>query len=90
MKKSIVNAINSISSVEEMNEVIGLIKAKQKQLKAVQVAMNKSAINVGSKVKVTSRAGVEYGEVLEIKRTKAIVMIDGMRYNCPISIMEAA
>ena len=90
MKKSIMNAINGISSVEEMNEVIGLIKIKQKQLKSIQVAMNKNAISVGSKVKVTSRAGVEYGKVLEIKRTKAIVMIDGTRYNCPISIMEAA
>jgi hypothetical protein len=90
MKKSIMNAINGISSIEEMNEVIGLIKIKQKQLKSIHVAMNKNAISVGSKVKVTSRAGVEYGKVLEIKRTKAIVMIDGMRYNCPISIMEAA
>lgn len=90
MKKSIMNAINGISSVEEMNEVIGLIKIKQKQLKSIQVAMNKNAISVGSKVKVTSRAGVEFGKVLEIKRTKAIVMIDGTRYNCPISIMEAA
>ena len=90
MKKSIMNAINGISSIEEMNEVIGLIKIKQKQLKSIQVAMNKNAISVGSKVKVTSRAGVEYGKVLEIKRTKAIVMIDGTRYNCPISIMEAA
>lgn len=90
MKKSIMNAINGISSVEEMNEVIGLIKIKQKQLKSIQVAMNKNAISVGSKVKVTSRAGVEFGKVIEIKRTKAIVMIDGTRYNCPISIMEAA
>ena len=90
MKKSIMNAINGISSMDEMNEVINLIKIKQKQLRSIQVAMNKAAIGVGSKVKITSKNGVEFGEVLQMKRTKAIVEIDGMRWNCPISMLEVA
>lgn len=90
MKKSILNAINGISSMDEMNEVINLIKIKQKQLRSIQVAMNKASIGVGSKVKITSKNGVEFGEVLQMKRTKAIVEIDGMRWNCPISMLEAA
>jgi len=50
----------------------------------------KSSLAVGSKVKVTSRNGVEFGIVDQIKRTKAIVTIDGLKYNCPISILEVA
>ncbi len=90
MKKSILNAINSISSTDELNEVIDLIKIKQKQLRSIKVAVAKSSLAVGSKVKVTSRNGVEFGIVDQIKRTKAIVTIDGLKYNCPISILEVA
>mgnify|MGYP000004704942 FL=1 len=90
MKKSILNAINNISSTEEMNEVIDLIKIKQKQLRAMKSYSIKTSLAVGSKVKVTSRNGVEFGIVDQIKRTKAIVTIDGLKYNCPISILEVA
>ena len=74
MKKSIIKAINEISTTDEMNEVIELIRIKQKQLRAVAIATNKASIAVGSKV----------------KRTKCIVNIQGTLFNCPISIVEAA
>jgi hypothetical protein len=90
MKKSILNAINNISSTEEMNEVIDLIKIKQKQLRAMKSYSIKSSLAVGSKVYVKSRNGVEFGIVDQIKRTKAIVTIDGIKYNCPISMLEVA
>ena len=83
MKKSILNAINSINSNDEMNEVIQLIKIKQKQIRAFEAQSVKSSLFVGAKVKVNSRKGAEFGEVTKINRTKAVVKIDGMLWNCP-------
>ena len=90
MKKSIINAINNISSTDEMNEVIGLIKIKQKQLRAMKAMNVKSSISVGSNVIVNSRSGSENGIVKKIKRTKAVVEIDGRLWNCPLSLLEVA
>lgn len=90
MKKSIINAINNISSTDEMNEVIGLIKIKQKQLRAMKAMDVKSSISVGSNVIVNSRSGSEKGIVTKIKRTKAVVEIDGRLWNCPLSLLEVA
>ena len=90
MKKSILKAINEISSMDEMNEVIGLIKIKQKQLRAMNNLNVKSSISVGSNVVVNSRSGSEKGIVTKIKRTKAVVEIDGRLWNCPLSLLEVA
>ena len=90
MKKSILNAINGISSIGEMNEVIDLIKIKQKQLRAMKAMDVKNSISVGSNVIVNSRSGSEHGVVTQIKRTKAVVEIDGKLWNCPLSLLEAA
>ena len=90
MKKSIMNAINSISSTEEMNEVITLIKAKQKQIRAIKIAETKGTLKVGQRVKVNGRRGVQFGSINVINRTKAIVNIDGTQWTCPISILEVA
>lgn len=90
MKKSIISAINNISSTDEMNEVINLIKIKQKQLRAMKAMNVKSSISVGSNVIVNSRSGSEKGIVTKIKRTKAVVEIDGRLWNCPLSLLEVA
>ena len=90
MKKSIINAINNISSTDEMNEVIELIKIKQKQLRSMKAMNIKSSISVGSNVIVNSRSGSEKGIVTKIKRTKAVVEIDGRLWNCPLSLLEVA
>ena len=90
MKKSVINAINNISSTEEMNEVIQLIKIKQKQLRSMKAMNIKNSISVGSNVIVNSRSGSENGIVKKIKRTKAVVEIDGNLWNCPLSLLEVA
>ena len=90
MKKSIINAINNISSTDEMNEIIQLIKIKQKQLRSMKAMDIKSSISVGSNVIVNSRSGSEQGVVTKIKRTKAVVEIDGRLWNCPLSLLEVA
>ena len=87
--ENIQNAINQIETIEEMTRVIYLLKQRQHTLETIQTAINKSLLSVGSKVEIESPKGKEIGEVIEIKRTKAIVDIDGQRYNCPMSILEA-
>ena len=82
-------AINQIETIEEMSNVIYVLRLKQKQLMSTQVAINKNLLAVGNKVKISAPKGKEFGKVIEIKRTNAIVDIEGQQYNCPISILEA-
>ena len=90
MKKSLIKAINEISTNEELNEVIQLIKIKQKQIRAMDTISVKSSISAGSKVVVNSRSGRENGIVKKVKRTKAVVEINGKLWNCPLSLLEVA
>jgi hypothetical protein len=90
MKKSILNAINAISSTEEMNEVIDLIKLKQKSLRSEAQRSVKATIMRGSKVTVNGQRANGVGTILDIKRTKAIVEINGERWNVPLTLIRAA
>ena len=90
MKASILKAINSISSLEEMNDVIDLIKLKQKSLKTEVRAKTRSIIMVGSKVIVESRDGDVKGTIIKINRTKAIVDMKGGKWNVPLTMIKAA
>ena len=85
-----IQAINAISSNEEMNEVIDLIKMKQKQLRNIKARNVKASIQVGDSVKVNGRNGLRIGTVEKIKVKKAIVKIDGRLWDCPLTILEAA
>ena len=90
MKASILKAIHSISSMEEMNDVIDLIKLKQKSLKSEVRAKTRSIIMVGSKVIVESRDGDVKGTIIKINRTKAIVDMKGSNWNVPLTMIKAA
>lgn len=87
--ENVQKAINQIETIEEMEQVIFFLKQRQHQLKIIQTAINKNLLAVGTKVEIPSPTGKEIGKVIEIKRTKAIVDIEGQLYNCPISILEA-
>ena len=90
MKKSTMNAINAISSNAEMNEVIDLIKLKQKQLRDIIAWEARGTLNVGQKVKINgAKHGVQFGIIERIKQKKAIVIIDGRKWDCPLTIIEA-
>ena len=90
MKKSTMNAINSISSMTEMNQVIDLIKMKQKQLRDMAAFEVKGTLTVGQKVKINgAKHGVQFGIIERIKQKKAIVIIDGRKWDCPLTIIEA-
>tara|TARA_B110000902_G_C13891490_1_gene430739 strand:+ start:341 stop:613 length:273 start_codon:yes stop_codon:yes gene_type:complete len=90
MKASILKAINSISSMEEMNDVIELIKLKQKSLKTEVRVKTRFSIKVGSNVIVESRDGDIKGVIVKVNRTKAIVDMNGSNWNVPLTMIKAA
>ena len=89
MKKAI-TLINQIDKMEDLNVVIEVVRAKQKSLRASLIAAKKAAFVVGQTVNITSRKGSLTGTIVKINRTKAVVEINGDKFNCPISIMEVA
>ena len=90
MKASILKAINDISSMEEMNEVIDLIKMKQKSLRNAASRDIKASVRKGDDVVVKGRKANGIGTILEVKRTKAIVLINNERWNVPLTLIEKA
>ena len=97
MKKSILNAINNVKTLEEMSAVIDLVNLRQKQLLKEARAIVKASIDVGSKVKISTRDhGDLNGVVVEVRRTKATVTIPNFkgrpngRYTVSLSQLKAA
>ena len=91
MKKSIINAIKSISSTEEMNEVIELLKVKQKQIRSIESAVARSTFSSGDHVYINSRkSGRMTGIIEKVNRTKAVVSIDAVLYTVPLTMLYAA
>ena len=97
MKKSILNAINNVKTLEEMSDVIDLVNLRQKQLLKEARAIVKASIKAGSKVKISTRDnGVLNGVVVEVRRTKATVTIPNFkgrpngRYTVSLSQLKAA
>jgi hypothetical protein len=91
MKKSIINAINSISSTKEMNEAIELLKAKQKQIRSIESAAARSTFSSGDHVVINSRkSGRLTGIIEKVNRTKAVVSIDAVLYTVPLTMLNAA
>jgi len=91
MKKSIINAIKSISSTQEMNEVIELLKVKQKQIRSIESAVARSTFSSGDHVYINSRkSGRMTGIVEKVNRTKAVVSIDAVLYTVPLTMLNAA
>jgi|TARA_B100001094_G_C18071039_1_gene740020 transcription antitermination factor NusG len=79
-----------IETIAELNDVIDCVKQTQRHLKVANNRNARATMVVGDKVKFTSdsRFADQFGTILEIKRSKAIVDIDGQRWNCPLIIME--
>ena len=92
MNSSIVKAINSIASMDEMNEVIDLIKLKQKQLRSHAVRSAKVSLRVGDSVTLPDSAKLagKVGELLGLRRTKATVAFGSERWTVPISMLRGA
>ena len=88
--KKLINEIEKIDNVQDLNKVIAVIKNQQKVLKARAIAKAKNQFSVGDTVNINSRGKTLVGEILKINRTKAICLINGDKFDVPLSIMEAA
>ena len=88
--KQAIKLINQIDQMEDLNVIIEVVRAKQKSLRASLIAAKKAAFVVGQTVNITSRKGSLTGTIVKINRTKAVVEINGDKFNCPISILEVA
>tara|TARA_Y100000389_G_C17114417_1_gene342348 strand:+ start:252 stop:548 length:297 start_codon:yes stop_codon:yes gene_type:complete len=96
IKKSMLNAIKKIDSIEEMNDVIELIKLRQKQLRRSKADSVKSVIRAGSRVEVSADNTILNGVVVKVNRTKAVVTIPNYNgrptadYTVPLTMIRAA
>jgi len=88
--KKLINEIEKIDNVQDLNKVIAVIKNQQKVLKARAIAKAKNQFSVGDTVNINSRGKTLKGHILKINRTKAICLINGDKFDVPLSIMEAA
>ena len=88
--KNVINAIEKIDNIQDLNKVISVIKNQQKVIKARAIAKAKNQFNVGDTVNINSRGKTLVGEILKINRTKAICLINGDKFDVPLSIMEVA
>lgn len=88
MKKSVINAVNSLSSIEECHELWDLVKIKHKQLKEFKNAQTKASLFVGAVVEVDSPKVKNPGKILKINRSKAKVEVGDMIWNVPLGMLK--
>ena len=69
------------------SDLVALIKHRRKMASKDMARM----LEVGDKVKLTDRSGdLLHGIVKKVMRTRAIVVIDGIQYKVPMSMLEFA
>tara|TARA_R100000808_G_scaffold59_6_gene430 strand:+ start:4906 stop:5175 length:270 start_codon:yes stop_codon:yes gene_type:complete len=75
--------INKIEDIRDLRVIQQFIKDRRDYLGN----KTKYKLAVNDKVKVTSNSKVEYGVIQKINRTRAVVIIDGRRWNVPFSMI---
>lgn len=83
ISKNLKQELLSLNSVSELNEVYAFAKDV--------IAMKaKSEISVGSEVFVVQKTKKTLGIVEKVNVKKAIVSMNGSRYNVPLTMLEVA
>ena len=80
---NITDSIRKITNTNHLREI-------QKEIKEQRDYIGKKIGNQlqrGDKVKVNGGRGIEYGEIIKINRTRAVVNIDDMHWNVPFSMI---
>ena len=86
--KNLLKQISKIDNTEDLNVVIDAIKAQRKFLNNEKVLMARMNFKNGDTVLVTSKKITETGTIVKMKIKRAIVEIDGKRWDCPLSILS--
>jgi DNA-binding protein YbaB len=82
--------INGLDNMQDLNDIIAVLKAKQKALRNDLARTARSQFSVGDLVSVKAKGRILKGSIMEIKIKNATVKINDILYNVPLSIMEAA
>ena len=82
--------INGLDNMQDLNDIIAVLKAKQKALRNELARTARSQFSIGDKVSVKAKGRILKGYIMEIKIKNATVKINDILYNVPLSIMEAA
>ena len=91
LNKTLIKAVSSITTNEEMNALIDLVKNQQRLIRTLNARQSRTMFGIGDNVLVEARNRVPMkGIIKKINRTKAIVLINDTSYNVPFSIMKAA
>ena len=91
LNKTLIKGVSSITTNEEMSALIELVKHQQRLIRTLNARQSRTMFGIGDNVLVEARNRVPMKGIIEkINRTKAIVLMNGSRYNVPFSIMKAA
>jgi len=90
MKTKLKNAINAIETTDEMNEAIRLLKEVRRRINNSEARDAKSWLRTGMWVTLPLKTGDVNGIVDRIKTKKAIVVVDGKRYDAPFNMLKPA
>ena len=85
--------MNTLSKVSD--QLMGLTMSEltqvQKMVQDIKTMKAKSALSVGARVYVVQKTKKTPGTVRKVNKTRAIVtMINGLDYNVPFTMLEAA
>ena len=80
------NITDNIRKINNVNDLILLQKEIKEQRNYIGRTIG-NQLQRGDKVRVNSGTGIEYGEVIKVNRTRAIVRIDDRSWNVPYSMI---
>ena len=79
----ITDSIREITNINHLNTVSKEIK-EQRDYIGRKIG---NKLQRGDKVRVSSGTGIEYGEVIKVNRTRAVIRIDNRQWNVPFSMI---
>ena len=87
--KKIIGLIGDVESLSDMNLIIDAINKRNRQLRSMATRQAKRLYNIGDAILIRTPAGLEEATLLEIRRTKAVILCeDGLKYTCRLSQIE--
>ena len=86
----VIKQISQIDNMADLNAVIQAVKDQQSLLRNRAARQAKAMFSVGDSVSFNGRRGRMSGEILKIKVKKAIISIDGQRWDVPLTMLEAS
>ena len=78
--------ICKIADLKNMNDLLFISRAIKRRRNWLGQEIG-TQLQRGDKVRVSSGTGIEYGEVIKVNRTRAVIRIDNRQWNVPFSMI---